>query len=156
MANSVGTECTGSPFRMLFGPRAATRLNGPSVHHGAARYLRNVMCAPLKGRKSENGRDGVAKRSLERRDRGRDRDARATQRNDKTSTRRSSTKNIEKEKERLHAYTHAGRTPWSRDHVYKAQRVGQTEVRSTKKLPKSLCLFFFNIAIFFRSYCPPS
>lgn len=96
VAKSVGTECTGSPFRMLFGPRATTRLNGHSVHHGVARYLRNVMCAPVKGRKSENGWNGG---KLERRDRGRDRDVRATQRNDKTSARQGPMK-MQKEKGR--------------------------------------------------------
>lgn len=41
----VGSGCTGSPFRILFGSRAATRLNGPSVHDGALltqRYVRAV------------------------------------------------------------------------------------------------------------------
>jgi len=38
-------SCTGSPFRVLFGPRAATRLNGPSVYDGALltqRYVRAI------------------------------------------------------------------------------------------------------------------
>jgi len=44
-ARRAHRDCTGSPFRMLFGPRAATRLNGPSVYDDALltqRYVRAV------------------------------------------------------------------------------------------------------------------
>lgn len=107
---------------MLFGPRAATRLNGPSVHtrrHGALltqRYVRAV-----EGEKErEPGRDGERRkrRRLERRDRGRDRDARAREPRGETIKRaRDSAKNVEGERyietSRTHTRTHPAhaRTP---------------------------------------------
>lgn len=126
---------------MLFGPRAATRLNGPSVHHGAARYLRNVMCAPLKGRRSENSWDGEAKRRLERRDGGRDRDARATQRNDKTSARQGPMK-MQKEKGRDFTHTRTRNAHRGGRIVYKHNAWDKQKCVQQRGSPKLLCLFF--------------
>lgn len=107
------------------------------------------MCAPLKGRKSERTGGtwgGVKERRLERRDRGRDRDARAVQRNEARDEARRKYRRRKVETSRIHARTHA-RTHRGGGIVHEAQRVGQTEVRSTKRLAE-IVVFSSNIAIF--------
>lgn len=156
---------------MLFGLRAATRLNGPSVYDGALltqRYVRAVEGEKERER-VEREREERRLETRARRNRRRDRDVRGTrERQERTSEKGNRTRQKhKKEKERARAsekkrmsekeretFTHTlvQNAHCVRGIVHKAQRVEQTEVRSSKAVHREIV--FFNISRFplFRPY----